>query len=101
MNRGAALAEALLDRLPRSIERFRDLRPSSALRTSLLDGGTLNLLQDLLHLCKRVKNHEWLVARPDTEHRLAVATQDLLWNPFYQPRVIEVIGRTRVHDPML
>jgi uncharacterized protein YxjI len=35
------------------------------LRTSLLDGSAFNLLQDLLHLRKRVEDHERLVARPD------------------------------------
>jgi hypothetical protein len=61
------------------------------LRTSLLDCSALNLLQDLLHLRKRVK-HERLVARPNTEHRFSVATQDFLGNPLDQPRVIEVVS---------
>ena len=61
------------------------------MRASLLDRSALNLLQDLLHLRKRVKDHERLVARPDTEHRPSVATQDFLRNPLDQPGVIEVV----------
>jgi hypothetical protein len=72
-----ALAEALLDGLPRTVEGLCDLRPGSALRTSLFDCSALNLRQDLLHLGKRVEDHERLVARPDAEHRLPVATQGL------------------------
>jgi len=73
-----ALAEPRLDGLPRPVQGLRDLRPGSALRTSLLDSSALDLMQDLLHLRKRVEDHERLVARPDTEHRLSVATQDFL-----------------------
>jgi hypothetical protein len=94
------LTETLLDGLPRPVQGLGDLRPGRALRTSLLDGGALNLLQDLLHLSKRVKDHQRLVARPDTEHRLAVSSQDFLWDPLDQPGVIEV-GRRRVHGLML
>ena len=36
---------------------------------SLLDCGALNLLQDVLQLGTRVKDHKRLIARPDTEHR--------------------------------
>jgi hypothetical protein len=43
----AALAEALLDGLPRPVESLRDLRPRSALRASLLDRSALNVLQDI------------------------------------------------------
>jgi hypothetical protein len=63
------------------------------LRASFLDCSALNLLQDLLHLGKRVKDHEWLVARPDAEHRPSVATEDLLGNPLDQPGVIEAVFR--------
>jgi hypothetical protein len=49
----------------------------------------------------RVKDHERLVARPDTEHRPPVATQDLGRSPLDQPGVIEVVSGRRVHgaDP--
>ena len=98
---GRLLAEALLDGLPRPVEGLCDLRPGSALRASLLDRSTLNLLQDLLHFRKRVENHERLVARPNAEHRLSVATQDFLRNPLNHPGVIEIIGGGRVHALML
>ena len=98
---GCLLAEALLDGLPRPVEGLCDLRPGSALRASLLDRSALNLLQDLLHFRKRVENHERLVARPNAEHRLSVATQDFLRNPLNHPGVIEIIGGGRVHALML
>ena len=56
------LAEALLDGLPRPVQGLRDLRPGSALRTSLLDRNTLKLWQNLSQLRKRVEDHEWFVA---------------------------------------
>ena len=95
------LAEALLDGLPRPVEGLCDLRPRSALRASLLDRSTLNLLQDLLHFRERVENHKRLVTRPNAEHRLSVATQDFLRNPLNHPGVIEIIGGGRVHALML
>jgi hypothetical protein len=49
-SQGNGLAEALLDGLPRPAQGFGDLRPGRALRASLVDGGSLNLPQDLLHL---------------------------------------------------
>jgi hypothetical protein len=101
ITRGCLLAEALLDGLPRTVEGLCDLRPRSALRASLLDRSTLNLLQDLLHFCERVENHERLVARSNAEHRLSVATQDFLRNPLNQPGVIEIIGGGRAHTLML
>jgi hypothetical protein len=97
----SALAEALLDRLPRAVQRFCDLRPGGALRTSLFDRSALNVMQDLLHLRKRVKDHERLGARPDTEHRSSVATQDFLRDPLDQPGMIEVGSRLRVHRLIL
>jgi hypothetical protein len=96
VRRRDALAEALLDGLPRPIQSLCDLRPRSALGASLLDRSALNLLQDLLHLPKRVEDHQRLVARPDTEHRLSVATQHLLRNSLDQPGMIEVVSRSRV-----
>ena len=42
--KGEPLAEALLDRLPRPVQGFCDLRPGGALRTSLFDRSPLNLL---------------------------------------------------------
>jgi hypothetical protein len=101
VRRRDALAEALLDGLPRPIQSLCDLRPRSALRTSLLDRSALNLMQDLLHLRQRVEDHERLVARPDTKHRLAVSSQDFFGNPIDQPGVIEVGARLRVHSPIL
>ena len=44
------LAEALLDRLPRPVQRLSHLPPSSALLPSFLDGGAFDLFQDVLHL---------------------------------------------------
>ena len=89
---GDALAEALLDRLARPVEGHCHLRPGSALRTSLLNRRPLNLKQDFLHLRKRVEDHERLVARPDTEHRLSVATEDFLGNPLDQPGMVEAFA---------
>lgn len=82
-SRRAVLAEALLDGLSRPLQGFGDLRPCGALRSSLLDCGSLNLLQDLLHVRQRVEDHERLVARPDPEHRPAVASQNLLGYALY------------------
>ena len=68
------LAETLLDSLSRPVQGFRHLRPRSALRASLFDRSAFDVLQYILHLRKRVEDHERLVARSDTEHRLSIAT---------------------------
>jgi hypothetical protein len=55
-DREKLLAEALLGGLPCPVKGLCDLRPGSALRTGLLDRSALDLLQDLLHLGKRVED---------------------------------------------
>jgi hypothetical protein len=55
--------------------------------------SALNLPQDLLHLRKRVKDHERLVARPDAEHRPFGSDPGFLGNPLDQPGSRPASGR--------